>query len=82
MVYVVEVLENCVKNAKGSGLFQKEWQIKLNRTIEKRRNIIEILKIEYDYKVVDDSCDKKQALDYFILVIIGTNGKKKHILVK
>ena len=33
------------------------------KTIEKKRRIIEILKKEYNYKVVDDSCDNKQHLD-------------------
>ena len=33
------------------------------KTIEKKRRIIEILKKEYNIKVVDDSRDKKQNLD-------------------
>ena len=46
-------------------------------TLEKKRRIIEILKTEYNYRVVDDSCGKKQDLDWFLLVIIGTNSKIK-----
>ena len=65
MVYVVDVLGNCKKKSvKSRRIISKGIIDKTNyRTLEKKRRIIEILKIEYSYKVVDDSCDKKQNLD-------------------